>query len=296
MATKPYKRRFGDRPDGRKLRTFDPMNRIAGFIMPDRSGACNQIRDCFPLEEVEKYVHQKRREGLKNFGILHVLLAAYIRTVSQRPGINRFFSGQTVFARHDIEVAMTIKKEMTLESPDTCIKVTFDKDCTAEDVYNRFNEVVLENKGIEKEETSDFDSTVRILNYIPRLVLKFVVWLLKTLDYFGLIPKFLLKVSPFHASMYITSMGSLGIPPIFHHLYNFGNVPVFIAYGAKRAVNEVQKDGTVTRRKYMDFTVVCDERICDGYYFASALRLLKSIMDDPAQLDQKPEEIVDDIP
>ncbi len=296
MSTQKRKRRFGDRPDGRKVRTLYPMSRISGFFMPDRSGACNQIRDSFPLEEVEKYIRQKRRDGLTNFGMLHVFLATYIRAVSQRPALNRFFSGQTVFARNDIEIAMTIKKEMTLEAPDTCIKVVFEPDCTAEDVYNRFNQAVMEYKQNNSGDESDFDSTARILNYIPRLVLKFVVWLLKLLDYFGLLPKFLLKVSPFHASMFITSMGSLGIPPIYHHLYNFGNVPVFISYGAKRAVNEVQRDGTVVRRKYMDFTVVTDERICDGYYFASALRLMRSIMDDPAQLDMPPKEVVEDIP
>jgi len=294
MAKKKYRRRFGDRADGRKLRTLYPMSRIAGFMMPDRSGACNQIRDSFPLEKVEQYIRKKRREGLTNFGILHVFLAAYIRTVSQRPAINRFFSGQTVYARHDIEVAMTIKKEMTLEAPDTCIKVIFEPDCNAEDVYNRFNEAVEEYKKGSEEE-SGFDSTARILNYIPRLLLKFVVWLLKLLDYFGLVPKFLLKVSPFHASMFITSMGSLGIPPIFHHLYNFGNVPMFISYGAKRTANELQADGTVAKRKYMDFTIVCDERICDGYYFASALRMMKSIMDDPDQLDERPETVVEDV-
>jgi len=40
---------------------------------------------------------------------------------------------------------------------------------------------------------------------------------LKLLDYFGLAPYSLIKVSPFHGSMFITSLGSLGIPPIYHH-------------------------------------------------------------------------------
>ena len=44
------------------------------------------------------------------------------------------------------------------------------------------------------------------------------------LDYFGFLPRWLTKLSPFHGSVYITSMASLGIPPIFHHLYDFGNV------------------------------------------------------------------------
>ncbi len=292
-----FKRRWGDRFDGRRIRSLDPMTRMAGFFMPNRCGACNQIRDSFPIEKVEKYIRKKRAEGLKDFGVLHVLIAAYVRMVSQRPGVNRYFSGQTVYARQNIMVSMTIKKEMSAEAPDTTIKVVFEPDSTADDIYEKFNKAITEYKQSVADANGDFTGTVKILNYIPRLLLKFVVWFLKLLDYFGLLPKFLInQVSPFHASMFITSMGSLGIPPIYHHLYDFGNVPLFLSYGAKRSVNEVQRDGTVVRRKYLDFTAVTDERICDGFYFASALRLYKSIMDDPEQLDIPPKEIVEDIP
>ena len=50
----------------------------------------------------------------------------------------------------------------------------------------------------------------------------------------GLLPRALTDLSPFHGSLYITSMASLGIPPIYHHLYDFGNVPVFCSFGKKR--------------------------------------------------------------
>jgi hypothetical protein len=130
---------------------------------------------------------------------------------------------------------------------------------------------------------------------IPSVLLKFVIWLLKLLDYFGLLPNFLLRISPFHGSMFITSMGSLGIPPIYHHLYDFGNLPVFISFGAKRRVNEVQSDGSVGRKKYIDFTVVTDERICDGFYYATALKYIKRLMMHPEQLDVPPEKVVRDI-
>lgn len=113
----------------------------------------------------------------------------------------------------------------------------------------RMKTVIDESKGGELD--SDFDNTARIINYIPRLIKKFAIWFLKTIDYFGLLPKFLLNVSPFHGSMFITSMGSLGIPPIYHHLYNFGNVPVFISFGAKKSVNEIDDNGQVVKRKYV---------------------------------------------
>jgi hypothetical protein len=89
-------------------------------------------------------------------------------------------------------------------------------------------------------------------------------------------------------------MGSLGIPPIYHHLYDFGTCPVFCAFGTKRREYEIDAEGTVKKKNYIDFTYVLDERICDGYYYASALRMIKNIFKNPWQLDEKVE-VVEDI-
>ena len=90
-------------------------------------------------------------------------------------------------------------------------------------------------------------------------------------------------------------MGSLGIPPIYHHLYDFGNVPVFLSFGTAERRNELQEDGTVKSKRYIDYNVVTDERICDGFYFASALKMMKKILKNPYCLDERPAEIVADI-
>ena len=118
---------------------------------------------------------------------------------------------------------------------------------------------------------------------------------MKLLDYFGLLPKYLLDVSPFHGSFFITSMGSLGIPPIFHHLYNFGNVPIFCAIGPKRTEYEIDRNGETVKKKYMDYTFSTDERIVDGYYYATAFRMMKLCFSDPDKLDLPPEKVVEDI-
>lgn len=279
--------------EGRKIKSLEPMNMVSPFIMVNRMGSCNYFKDRIEITEAEKYIKKKRAEGLKGFGMLHLLLAAYVRTVSQRPGINRFIRGQRIYARNSIEIEMTIKKELRLDAPETCIMAEYTPDATADDVYHIFNGLVEEYKKTDEE--SSFDSVAKILRYIPGILLKFLVYLLKTLDYFGLLPRFLTKVSPFHASFFITSMGSLGIPPIFHHLYDFGNLPVFLSYGAKYTENTVNSDGEVENRKYIDFTVSCDERICDGHYYASAFKYLKSLMAHPDVLDNPPENIVEDI-
>lgn len=285
----------GDRNDGRLVRTLDPMNGVAIYIMPDRVPASNLFSDSFECSAADAYIREKREEGLSHFGITHLLLAAYARTVSQRPAVNRFISGQRTYSRDDeIEVSMTIKKDMSLEGSETIITVYLDPTDTAYTVYEKFNKEVESVKST-KELDSSFDKLAGLINLIPGVFLKFTMWVLKTLDYFGHLPRFLTRLSPFHGSMFVTSMGSLGIPPVFHHLYDFGNIPVFLAFGMKRGENELERDGSVVRRRYIDFTVNTDERICDGFYFASAFKYFKRIMMDPHKLDNPPEEVIHDI-
>lgn len=284
-------RRFGDRNDGRRLRKLSPIFAVSPYIMKTRNTSQNFIEDHIEITEMERYIHEKRREGLNQFGVLHVLLAAYVRTCARYPGLNRFIAGQKIFTRdREIEVNMTIKKEMATDSPDTVIKVAFDPADTADIVYARFNERVRQVKDAPAD--TSFDALAGAFNLIPGLLLKLFVFLLQAADYFGWLPRFLTKLSPFHGSLYITSMASLGIPPIYHHLYDFGNVPVFCSFGRKRQVYELGRDGTAVRRKYLDCNFVTDERIVDGFYFASALRYLHALLCDPRQLDQPPETVV----
>lgn len=284
-----YVKRWGDRPDGRLVRTLPPMAKVAPYIMVNRNGASNFISDTVDISELDRYVKEKRKQGLSDFGAMHAIIAAYVRTVAEYPALNRFLSGQKVYSRdRSIEVVMAIKKEMNTNAPDTMISVYLDAGDTAEEVYRKFQkeiDAVKETGDLD----SGFDNLAAAINLVPGLALKFVVWLLKTLDYFGLLPGWLMKLSPFHGSMIITSMGSLGIPPIFHHLYDFGNLPVFIAFGHKYRENEIRLDGTIVPHKYMDFCYVCDERICDGFYYAAALKRLRHIMMRPDQLDEKVE-------
>ncbi len=285
------KRRFGDRNDGRLLRSLSPMMKLMPYIMPQRCDACNSFRGYVDVDTVEKYVREKREKGMVNFTNMHVLLAAYTRLVSQRPGLNRFISGQKIYARNHFEAMLCIKKEMKLNSPDSVISMVFPLDATAEQIYQITEKLVEDAKG----ETTSFDDTARILDYIPGLVKKFAFWLLRLLDYFGLLPMKLKRISPFHGSLFITSMASLGLPPIYHHIYNFGNVPVFVAFGITERKHAVKPDGSIESKKVMGYTLVMDERICDGYYYASAFRLFNGILRNPWQLDEAPKEIVPDV-
>ena len=290
-----YHPTWGDRNDGRKIRTLAPMAQITAYFQVERNTCSNLFEESFEITHIDRYIRQKRKEGYTDFGITHVLLSAYVRGIAKYPQLNRFISGQKVYSRgNDIQYCMVIKKDMTIDSPDTSIKVHLTPYDTAIDVYEKLNAAVADVKKTQ-ELDSNLDSLIMYLNMIPSVVLKFVVWLLKLLDYFGLLPKFLVELSPFHGSMFFTSMGSLGIRPIYHHLYDFGNIPCFGAFGLKRRALEVQEDGSIVQRKYVDVKFVLDERIVDGYYYATFFKYFRRLLAHPEVLDQPPEEVVRDI-
>ena len=292
-STKKIKRRFGDRTEGRRVRTVSPMARVSPYLMRTRNTSSNYIRDEIDTTKIDQYIKEKKAKGMAGFNIMYILIAAYIRTLSQYPGLNRFIAGQEIYARHNIEICLTIKKEMDLQSPDTVIKAEFEPDATAEEVYEKINKIIEEYRNAPG---GSFDGTTKILSVLPGFLLKFVAELLYMMEYFWGLPRFLSRLSPFHGSFFITSMGSLGIPPIYHHLYDFGNVPVFMSFGAKEHRYEVQADGTVKHVPVVGFTVVMDERTVDGFYYATALRYMKRIYRNPHMLDERPETIVEDIP
>ena len=160
-------------------------------------------------------------------------------------------------------------------------------------VYRKMNEKIDEIKyGDQDNNTAQVAGA---LLKLPRFLQRFAIGCLRVMDYFGGIPQKLRDASPFHGSMIITDMGSLGIPPIYHHLYNFGNLPMFIAFGAKRKAVELDREGKPVERKYIDFMAVMDERVCDGYYYASSFKYMKMFMHNPALLEVPPEKVVEDL-
>lgn len=288
-----YRLRWGDRLDGKRVRNMPVMSKLTPYFMSTRCTRSNYIADTIDIGNIEHYIRQKRKSGLKHFGITHVILAAYARMICEYPAVNRFISGQRVYHRFDLAVNMVVKKEMNLDSADSSIKVKLKPEDTADQIYEKFDAAI--EKAKEPGVSNGFDSITTFFNLIPGLVLAFIGWFLRFLDYFGLMPMAINEVSPFHGSLFITSMGSLGIPPIYHHLYDFGTVPVFIAFGHKYTKYELQKDGTTVARKYLDYKIVTDEGICDGFYYARALKKFRSIMLHPEQLDFPPEKVIPDI-
>lgn len=292
VKVKKPRKRLGDRRDGRRVRTLPPMMYVVPFIMKDRCDAQNYFKSRVDMDIIEEYLRDKKKD-CKGLGFMHIMAAAYVRLVSQKPALNRFIAGQRIYKRDDIRLSMVVKKSMELNAQEGMIKVIFDPKDTIYDVYDKMEEKIAIAR--KAGDSNGFDRVARALFALPALIFRGFIALMRGLDYIGLMPRFIDSASPFHASFFISNLGSLGIPPIYHHLYNFGNLPVFITFGAMYRQKTRDAEGNETVKKYIDYTVVVDERITDGHYYASAFKTMDYLLKHPSELDVPPETVVEDI-
>lgn len=285
------KKKFGDRYDGRRIRKGDPTNIIMPYLMKDRCDAQVFFDTEIDLTKVEAKIAEKRKEGL-DIGILDYMLAAIARTLSQYPRINRFIAGRRLFARDDIRISMVVKKKLSLDTEETAIKFKFDPMSTINTVNTQVRDLIAQNKG--KEAENNMDSVMGVLNKLPRPLFSFTINFLTWLDFHGHLPKFIHEVSPFHTSVFLTNMGSIGADPIYHHIYNWGTTSLFIAMGTKKKYRAIDRDGKIVEKKVMKLRFVADERIADGYYLSKSLKYFSDLFVMPEKLENPPEKVVED--
>jgi pyruvate/2-oxoglutarate dehydrogenase complex dihydrolipoamide acyltransferase (E2) component len=288
-----FKKKIGDRYDGRRIRSLDPFYKIIPYIMQNRTDAQNFYEDKLHIDNIEEYLKNKRRLGIKNIGLLHILIAAMVRTIAQKPGLNRFVAGQRIYARNEILVSLALKKQMNEGGIETTIKLKFSPTDTVFDVAEKINAVIEDNKKAETKNSAD--KTAKIIMLCPGFIVKFLVWFFKKLDYFGMMPKIINKISPMHTTMFITDLGSLGIQSIYHHLYEFGTTSIFVAFGAKFTERLIDKDNSIIQRRFVNIKIVTDERTVDGFYYASAFKVFKRLLQHPEQLEERPETVIEDM-
>lgn len=293
MADIYYTKRSGDRREGRQIRSLPAYNRIVPYLLRRRSSAACSLSDSIEVSSLEQWLRAKRSEGWTGLGFLHLLIAAYVRTVSMRPGINRFISGRRLFARSDIQVVIPVRRGTSDRDTETAVKVSFAPTDTVFDVYRRLNAAVDEVKA--DVSPSEPERLASLFCRFPRFVLRIFMSFVRLMDYFDWLPRKWLDASPFHASLSILNLGSLGAVPADPCLGDFGNVPCAISFGAKRKTREPDGTSAGVERRYVDYRITCDSRIADTFYFAGALKCLRYFLKNPQLLELPPETVEDDV-
>ncbi len=276
------------RADGRRVRTAQPMYQVVAHILAERSDSMNMTEVDIPLEPMQKYLNEKRREGV-TISHLGLFLAAFVRTICEYPYLNRFVVNKTIYARNEIAIGMVVLKPGIHEG--TMNKMHFDRTNTIFEVQKIMDKYIAENR--EAGDTNSTDDIIRKLLAVPGLC-RLGVNLFKWADKHGLLPKSILDASPFHCTMTVTNLASIRTNHIYHHVYNFGTTSMIMAMGNAREV-PVRKRGEIEFVRTMPVGVVMDERICSGSQYAIAFKRFEQYLKDPYLLETPPETVIDDL-
>lgn len=276
------------RADGKRAKNVMPMYQVAAFVMSKRSDAQNMITLDIPLEPIKTYLNNKKKQGV-HLSHLGLFISAYIRTMCEFPELNRFVVNKRIYSRNEIAVGMVVLKAGDMSS-ETMSKIYFDIEDTIFDVERKIQEYIDENR--ESGDTNNTDGIINVLLKIPFLC-SFLVGLFKLMDRYGLLPKAIIDMSPFHESLLISNLASIRTNHIYHHAYDFGTTSLAMTLGNLRYVPKV-KGGEQIFERCIPIGLVMDERIATGVYFSKAFRKYKEYLKNPELLEASPEKVVPD--
>ena len=271
---------FGYRADGRRLKKMDPIIRITPYLMPMRCDAQVFLQSKLDYEKMSRYIVSKSREGQK-ITFMQIIVAAYVRTVSRHPEVNRYIFNKQYYARNNCSVSYVVLKDpQNPESSEATVRVQFDPSDTLFDVRDRMDHAVEVSRA-----TEDGDFVIRLasaLLSVPGLA-TLVVGVVKLLDRYGIAPKVLIRELPFYSGMFITNNGSIGLHHPFHHIYNFGDVSLFIGMGSILKEATVDSDGKARMKRWLPLGMTADERVCSGAHYAAFFFDVMRLLENPPE-------------
>ena len=279
---------FGFRPEGRRVKDVDPIVQMTPYLMPMRCDAQVFLDHEIEYETLMRYIAKKAREGVK-ITFMDIIIAAFVRAVSQVPEINRFIMNKQFYNRKELTVSFTLLLNTTDGSiKENAVKIFFDPSDTIFDVTARCQNAIQNNR--DPEEGSFVIKLASTLLKVPGLATT-VVGLVKLLDRYGLCPKALLDELPFHTSMFITNNASIGLMKVYHHIYNFGNTSLFIGMGKPNRYNTVDAQGKPVRKCTLPIGITADERVCGGATYARFFAVMNKHLKNPELLEVEPEQV-----
>lgn len=282
---------FGKRYDGRRIHDVEPFQRIVPYIMKTRTDSQNLFNDDFLCDPLDDYIKLKKSEGL-DYNYMKIVIAAMVRTIALRPALNRFVMNGRIYTRHKIWVSFVIQRTLRDDSAGTTVKLCFEGTESLQEISEAVDNIVFETKHTESNDT---DKLAGLIMSIPGPLIKLAVNSLMFLDKHDMLPKAVIKASPFHTSFFVTNLKSIGLRYIYHHVYEFGTTGIFIALGKEKLKAVPLNKDILEGKKVLTLGLVTDERFCDGLYFAKSMKIFRRCMRDPKILEKALDKKLEDV-
>jgi hypothetical protein len=271
------------RPDADLVRDVPNLRRIMPYVMRTRNESTVYFEQRVDVGNAERFVrafneaHPETRTTL-----FHVLLWSSRQGLAAFPNINRFIAGGRLYQRRGIWISYSAKQRMQKGAPLIVLKREFDPDEPFATMVTRMQEQLYAAKFSGGANT--VDGELKLVLMLPGFLRRVVFMAYRVLEAHGMFPRSFIENDPLYATLFLTDLGSLGLDPVFHHLYEYGNVGTFGVLGRPRAEQIPDPDtGRLERKRMVTIRWSFDERIEDGLYAGYGIKQVKKLLEDPVK-------------
>lgn len=282
-----YKRRFGDRRDGRWVRDVPGLQAVMCHLMPNRTDCEAYLNEKLDITVLLKYIEKKNLEHPEyKLTLFHCLIFAVAKMVNERPKMNRFIQGRRMYERYDISMSFVCRRRFAEKSEEALMVLVPKADDTLDDICRKIVGDVAETRKSEVATAGSVDDLLDKFAAIPRIILIPIVRIVRLLDFWGVAPEGLTKGDPNFTSVFLSNLGSVKCPSVYHHLNNYGTNSFFLTVGIMHKEKVLNDDLSEEIKDIVDIGAIIDERIADGFYFARSLKLVKYLFMHPEMMEQ----------
>ncbi len=267
------------RSDAKIVADVPAYRRVMPYLMRGRNESAVYFDLHIDLTQTEKFLRDfnANHPGYKAT-LFHVVLWAAVQALSERPRLNRFVAGGRLWQRDGIWVSYSAKKRLDDNAPIVVLKRRFDAESSFEDMVKAQHTGLSEGRSSRK---SRVDRELSAVLSLPAMAIRTLLTVGRVADGLGLLPRSFIDGDPMFCSMFIANLGSLKMDAAYHHLYEYGNCPIFCVIGQTKQVPRVV-EGEVVPRKEAVLRFSYDERVEDGLYAQRALQRLAQRVESPA--------------
>lgn len=267
------------RSDGKKLKGLGLTRRFMPLMIPRRNDAVVYYEQKVNVKKLDQFLVDFRKKHGYRLTMLHCVLYALAKRIKDRPYMNRFIKGPYAYQRKGIWMSFAAKRAYSDEAAMRVVKKEIDPNKTLLQVAQELDGGIDEARNAKSTTT---DTELSFFFKLPTFVFMLILKLQAFLDYFGLMPSFMIKSDPMYSSVFVAHLGSVGLDAAYHHLFEYGTVPIFLVIG-KSKDEVVARDGKIVIERLATFRYSYDERIADGFYTSSTLALLQDMLENPEE-------------
>lgn len=273
------------RCDGTFIEGLHHYTRMTPYVMPHRTESTIYFEQEFDVTHTLAYIKDRNERSENQISFFQVFLCALVRTMAERPDLNRFVSGFHYYQRNEILFNFVAKREISDEGEEINVTIPFSPFETLNSAVDKISSYI--NRG-KSDEGNESETANVILMKLPRPLIRLFFKGYAWLDYHNLAPASLLKADPMYSSVFITNVGSIGVDAPFHHNFERGTCGIFVALGLIKKKNYIKDDGMVGQKDVVKVTFTYDDRIKDGFYCARAIEYFREYVENPEALETEP--------